>query len=217
MSEQVNRQVPTNLPGEAKQEESVKELRDIDYFKDISGTTINGRTKAHVTLRWYEKNSDGSETPIREVSSQKAVVHIIKRPGYINLYLDFGRRIDVDLHNTFNVIQEFFNPLNSVSYTEEEYENGIFNDGTQDRLVYFPMLSVYLSPVGKETEYIIIGANPACAHLTCRDVSGEPCVIVMTFEEGWFIVDTPDQIDMNELQREVMESMHSGEALNFMK
>ncbi len=211
----------TTNPGNPQHPGSAKPLvRDIDFFNDISGVNNAGRTKAIVSLRWYEKNSDGSETEVREIlPMQKPIVHIFKHPGYVNLHLDFGRRIDVDLNNTWNLIMDYYDPLNSVSYTEEELESGIFNngDGTPDRLVYFPLLQVLISPIGRETEYLITGVNPVCAHVTPRDLSGEPCVIQMTFEEDWFVVNSEiEKVDIEEMKREIIAEIQAGEAKNFM-
>ena len=193
--------------------------RDIDFMQDISGTNAAGHTKAIVSLRWYEKNSDGTETEVREVQIQKPVVYIMKRAGYVNLFLDFMRRIDVDLRNSWDLISAYFNPINSVSYTEEELESGIFNngEGTKDQLVYFPLLEVRLSPIGRELDYIIVGLNPASCSLAARDPSGEPCVLQMVFEESWFVVNSDlEQIDLKELELELIEEMKAGNTLDLM-
>lgn len=194
--------------------------RDIFYFNDISGLNAAGHTKAIINLRWYEKNSDGTETDIREITVQKPVVYIMKRPGYINLFLNFMRRIDVDLQNCWDLITDYFNPTNSVSYTEEEYESGLVsgNDGTEDRLVYFPLLEVRLSPIGKEMEYIVIGVNPASVSLAAPSPAGEPCVLQMVFEEDFFIVETElDQLDIEQMQREIIAELQEGSALDLMR
>lgn len=195
-------------------------IRDIDFFNDISGTNAAGRTKAIVSLRWFEKNSDNTETEIREIPMlQKPIVQISKHLGYVKLYLDFGRRIDVDFNNMYNMIMDFFSPLNSVSYTMEELETGVFNngDGTPDRLVYYPLLQIMLSPIGKETDYLIMGMNPFYFGVCPRDLSGEPTMIQMVFEDHWFVVDSKiDKIDVEEMKREVIEEIQSGEAKNFM-
>lgn len=198
---------------------SAQKKRDIDFMQDISGTNAAGHTKAIVNLRWYEKNSDGTETQIREVQMQKPIVYIMKRAGYVNLFLDFKRRIDVDLKNCWDLISAYFNPVNSVSYTEDELESGVFNNGagTMDRLVYFPLLEVRLSPIGRELEYIITGLNPASCSLAARDPSGEPCVLQMVFEESWFVVNSDlEQLDIREIEQEIIEEMKAGETLNLM-
>lgn len=194
--------------------------RDIEYFNDISGVNAAGRTKAILNLRWYEKNSDGTETEIREINVQKPVAYIMKRAGYVNLFLNFMRRIDVDLQNCWDLIMDYFNPANSVSYTEEEYETGVMcsEDGAPERLVYFPLLEVRLSPIGRETEYIIIGVNPASVSLAAPDPSGEPCVLQMVFEEDFFIAETDiEQLDMELLKREIMAELQDGTALDLMR
>lgn len=197
-----------------------KLVRETDFFNDISGTNVAGHTKAIVQLRWFEKNSDGTETEIREIPPmQKPIVYIAKHPGFVNLFLDFGRRIDVDLANSWNLLMDYFSPLNSVSYTEEEIEAGVFNngEGTEDRLVYFPLLQVRISPAGRETDYLIIGLNPVCCSISPRDLSGEPCVIQMTFEEDWFVVNSDiDKVDIEEVKRELIEEIEAGEARSFM-
>lgn len=194
--------------------------RDIAYFNDISGLNAAGHTKAILNLRWYEKNSDGTETEIREITVQKPVVYIMKRPGYVNLFLNFMRRIDMDLHNCWDLITDYFNPSNSVSYTEEEYESGLVfgEDGTPERLVYFPLLEVRLSPIGKEMEYIIIGVNPASVSLAAPNPSGEPCVLQMVFEEDFFIVENElEQMDIEQMKREIIAELQEGTALDLMQ
>ncbi len=194
-------------------------LRDIDFFNDISGTNGAGHSKATINLRWYEKNSDGTETEIREMVVQKPVVHIIKRPGYVNVFLDFSRRIDVDLNNAWTLISDYFSPLNSVSYTDEELESGIFNanDGRGDRMVYYPLLEVRMSPTGRETDYIIIGLNPVCANVTPKAVDGEPCVIQLAFDEAFFVVNSDlEPIDIEDIRRELIEEIQSGEFKDYM-
>ena len=213
-------QHPDTASQHGPQDAAQRSKRDIDYFKDISGPNAAGRTKATVSLRWFEKNSDGTETEVREIQPlQKPVVYITKRAGYTNLFLDFGRRIDVDLNNMWDLIMAYFDPINSVSYTEEELESGIYNNGEggEDRLVYFPLLQVRLSPIGRETEYIIVGLNPILPALSPRDPSGEPCVIQLAFEEDWFVADADlERIDMEEMKREVMEELKAGEAMRYM-
>lgn len=200
-------------------ENTQNQKRDIEYFQDISDVNAAGRTKAILNLRWYEKNSDGTETEIREINVQKPVVYIMKRAGYVNLFLNFMRRIDMDLQNCWDLITSYFHPANSVSYTQEEYETGVFysEDGTPERLVYFPLLEVRLSPIGRETEYIIIGVNPACVFLSAPNPSGEPCVLQMVFEEDFFIVETDlEQLDMELLKKEIIAELQDGTALNLM-
>lgn len=192
--------------------------RDIEYFKEISGRNVSGQTKAIIGLRWFEKNSDGSETEIQEVQMQKPIVYIIKRAGYVNVFLDFQRRNDVDLRNFWDLRTAYFDPSNSVSYTEEELDSGIYNNGpgTPDRLVYFPLLQLMISPIGKESQFIIVGLNPASITLSAPDPTGEPCVVHLIFEESFFVVnDELEKIDLETLYQEEIQLIESGEALNF--
>lgn len=196
-----------------------KLMRDIDFYNDISGKNAAGRSKATVGLRWFEKNSDGSETEVMEIEPiQKPIVNIVKRFGYVNVFLNYGRRIDVDLRNAWEMLMSYFSPVNSVSYTEEELESGVFNlgDGTPDRLVYFPLLQVIFSPVGHESEYVITGLNPVSVSITPIDITGEPCVIQMVFDDEWFFVSDVEQIDAEQIKQELIESIQQGEYQDYM-
>lgn len=193
--------------------------RDIDFFRDISGTNAANRTKALVNIRWFEKNSDGTETDIREVTFQKPIVNILKGAGYTHLYLDFMRDIDVDLRNAWELLAAFYHPANSVSYTPEELEAGVFFNplAGKEQLVYFPLVQVRISPLGKETEYLISGLNPLGYTLMPPQPGRQFCILDMIFVDEFFVVDSDiERVDMDALKAEAIDAIERGDLDSFM-
>lgn len=184
-----------------------KSRRDVKHMIDISGPTPEGRTKAHVILRYVEFFSDGTEKELDSVIIEKPIVYVFKHAGFVNVRLDFNSSGDLDLKYIYRILEDYSNPANSVSYLPEEAINGIYNDGEKDRLVYYPFITLALSPIDNESEYQIIGMNPLCYCLQPRDLtSPEPTVIQFTFDEDWFIIsDDVEPIDMEALYQEAYQ------------
>lgn len=179
-----------------------KSEKDREYLVDISGPGVGNRPKAHVIIRYFEQYHDGTTKDIQVLSFEKPIVNIFAHAGYTNVMLDFHSRSDQDLRMAWSLYTEYSNPINSVSYLPEEMERGFYTENGTEKMVYFPMLEVILSPIGKESEYEIHGLNPAFITLAPANVqSQEPCVMQFTFDSSWFhIVDQLEPIDYSLLK-----------------
>ncbi len=166
---------------------------------DISGPSADGRPKAHVLLHVYDKFHDGTEKEIHQpMMVIKPFVHIFKddEPGYINVALDFGHHNDMDLRVIWDFLMEYADPTNSVSYTAEELDSGAYETPEGKKMVYYPVLDLALSPVGREESYMIRGLNPAFFTLAPGNGIREVCVLQFTFpEESFFVVKDLDRVD----------------------
>lgn len=90
----------------------------------------------------------------------KPIINIFKHAGFVNVFLDFGSRDDMDLRVIWDVLTEYSRPANSVSYLPEELESGFYNTEDGPKMVYFPVLSLALSPIGREDSYMVHGYAP---------------------------------------------------------
>ena len=177
--------------------------RVADYYADISGPNHQGRPKARIMLRYYNSYSDGTETELASVVVEKPILSVFEHAAFVNVRMDFSQSIDLDLREIWDMLDKYSNPINSVSYTDEEMEAGYYSDEEGEHLVYFPMIDVIISPIGKEKEYALTGVNPAFYTLQPRDPSGEPCVLQLTFPSDWFVVTEKPEVDLDAIQREV--------------
>lgn len=191
-----------------KKEESI-------FINDISGyNTQTRKTKAHVVIRFLENNSDGTEDVIDTIHIDKPIVYIEQKNGHKEINLDFGSARDQDLQYIWKMLKDYSAPENSISYTIDEIETGIYNDGEADRLVYFPSIQINLRPIGKESDYEMIAFNPLLYSLKPGYIPvsqpgkvPEPSMISFMVEDEFFVITTDlDYIDMNSLQQEVLLS-----------
>lgn len=189
-------------------------MRDRDYFEDISGTGIGGRPKAHVVLRYYHKYMDETFDDLEVLSFDKPIVRVFKHAGFVNVFLDFGRREDIDLRMSWRLLEDYSSPINSVDYLPEEIESGYYEDALGRHKVYIPLIELVLSPIGKEDKYELQGYNPVFFSLSPSGPDyPEPCVLQLTFMDHSFSVfNLLEQLDIHELENEVM--MEIAEEMN---
>lgn len=180
---------------------------EAQYFADISGENEFGRPKARFMMRYYISYSDGTEDEIENLVIEKPIFSIFKHAGFVNVRMDFEQSIDQDLRDVWEMLEEYSQPINSVSYLPEEIESGYYTDSTGEHLVFFPMIDLTISPIGKEKDYVMLGINPAFYTLQPRDPSGVPCVIQLTFPEDWFVVTESPTLDVDDIQREVVQEL----------
>lgn len=183
---------------------------DVERFIAISGTTAQGRPKAHVLLNYYEQYSDGSTKEIQMLSMDKPIVSIFKHAGFVNVYLDFGSRTDMDLRVMWELLSEYKRPANSVSYLPEELESGFYETPEGPKMVYFPVLDLVLSPIGQEDSFMIHGYNPAFFTLAPNNTFSEACVVQFTFQEDTFtVVNELDRLDPSRINSEIAEELEA--------
>ena len=182
------------------------------YMADISGPAEGKRPKAHVVLRYFEQFHDGTTRDIHAITIDKPIVTVFEHPGYVNILLDFRSRNDMDLRMFWGILTDYRNPLNSVNYLPEELESGFYTINGKQEMVYFPMLEVILSPIGRESEFEMHALNPAFFTLAPADVfNPEPCVIQLTFDAAWFhVFDDLRPIDPSHLRNEIYHELEQG-------
>lgn len=185
-------------------------------YVDISGVAPGNRPKAHVMFRYYEQYSDGSTRDIQVISIDKPIVSVFKHPGFVNVLLDFHQRTDMDLRMVWSMLTDYSNPINSIDYLPEELESGFYEENGEKKMVFFPLLELTLSPIGRENEFQMHGVNPAFFSLSSNSpVEIEPCVLQLTFPESWFIVDEElGHIDLNEMKRDIMDELSAEMGMN---
>lgn len=186
--------------------------RDVERLIDISGSVGSGRPKAHMFLRHYVQYFDGSTRDIETAPIDKPIVNIFQHAGFVNVYLDFGRQSDMDLKVVWDIIQAFTDVRNSVSYLPEELQSGVYMTESGPKMVYYPVLELILSPIGREDEYAIHGYNPAFVTLAPNGPNGEICVLQLTFpEETFSVVNHPYEMDPSRIQAEIKEELEAEE------
>lgn len=194
-----------------------KAVHPFERYLDISGPDQYGKPKAHIVLNHSIRYSDGSSDELQEISvSQKPIVNIFRHAGYVNVLLDFKTRNDRDLYLVWELLQEYSRPINGVAWLPEEIETGYYTDENgEQQMVYFPMLELALIPVGKETEYQLLGVNPLFFTLQPNGPSGEPCVLQFTFLDSWFnVVEKSDNgVDLEAIRDEVMQELAFEQAI----
>ena len=183
--------------------------RDTERFVDISGPGVAGHPKAHVLFRQYEQYSDGTEVERQVLSFDKPILNVFKHAGYVNVYLDFGSIDDIDLRMVWGMLSDYSRAEQSVSYLPEELESGKYIDmDGEERLVYFPVIDLVISPIGRESEYQLHGYNPIFFTLGPKDLRGEACVLQLTFNEEWFVViNDLEPVDYNLIHHEILQEL----------
>jgi len=77
-------------------------------------------------------------------------------------------------------------------------------------MIFYPMLELAISPVQKETEFMILGMNPLTFTLAPNNPkSREACVLQFTFAEEWFHVSENLNVDLYEIHQEVMNEIEA--------
>ena len=184
--------------------------RELDYILDISGENAQKKSKAHTFIKYYELFPfDGSERVLMELEFTKPIVKILHQLGYYHVYLDFGSANDMDLRMTYDLIKRYEKPASSVYWLPEEIESGLYMDEEgRQRKIYYPMVSLSLLPIGKETIYQMHGFNPLLFDLTAGDIKGTPSVMHFVFDENTFeILDQKIEFSMNEIRLEAEEEL----------
>lgn len=198
----------SNMPSDKKGQSIPKPAQ---RFVEISGEEYGGRPKAHVMLRYFEDYSDGSTRDLQVLNIDKPIVSVFKHPGYVNVLLDFKQARDMDLRMVWSMLKDYSNPINSMDYLPEEMESGYYEENGTQKLVFFPLLELTLSPIGRENEFQMHGVNPVFFQLGPKSPAElDPCVLQFVFPEEWFIVDEmKNGIDLQQLKHEVMDELQS--------
>ena len=184
--------------------------KELDYILDISGENAQKKSKAHTFIKYYELFPiDGTERVLMELEFTKPIVKILHNIGYYHVFLDFGSANDMDLRMTYDLLKRFEKPASSVFWLPEEIESGLYIDEEgRQRKIYYPMVSLSLLPIGKETIYQMHGFNPLLFDLTAGDIKGTPSVIHFVFDENTFeILDQKIEFSMNEIRLEAEEEL----------
>ena len=195
-----------------------KKKRDRYYFDDISGSNKRSQPKAHVILRYIHQYIDGTYEELEVLSFDKPVLNVFKHTGFVNVCLDFGRRTDADLRMCWSLLKDYANPLNSIDFTPEEIDEGYYIDPVRGKQkVYIPVLSLILSPIGREDEYELHGVNPIFSTLSPSGPDKqEPCVLQLTFSDMDFEVrDNLAPLDYSEIENEVSEEFANNGQLRY--
>lgn len=189
-----------------------KTPRAKDRYIELSGPDDYGRPKAHVVLSYLNQYSDGTSTILHTLTiPRKPIVNIFCHDDHVNVTLDFLSPRDADLAMVWQLLETYSRPINSVDWLPEELESGIYTDEEgNERMVFFPMLQLTLSPINREMEFGITGLSPLFFTLQPNGPSGEPCVLQLTFNRELFFVTESDQIEgvnAEQLRQEVAEEM----------
>lgn len=180
-------------------------------YEEISGLDEYSRPKAQVALAYGKCYNDGEFQVKQElILPRKPVVYVFKHAGFVNVMLDFLSNTDGDLRMAWDLVQNYSQPKNSVDWSMEELDNGFYIDASgKEQKIYFPMLELVLSPVGREEEFQFQGRNPAFYTLQPNNPTGGPCVLQFTFTEDWFVLieEGIDHVDIDTIRNEIMEEM----------
>ena len=182
--------------------ESIPKIRlDLQRVKDICGATADGRPKAHIVMRYYDLYSNGYEQVHDVYELTKPVVNIFMSANDVDVRLYFESPRDQDLKAIWDIFERCRDASNSVWYTPEEVEAGTTEDG---RLVYFPTIDISFLPIGKETEYQIIGYNPFFPTLEPLSPASQfPSVLhFLIHEEAFIVVDDLEPVSIDEIVAE---------------
>lgn len=192
---------------------------------EVSGLNEYDSPNAQLVFVHSNRYSDGTSVIIQQLDlPQKPVIQCFKHAGYVNVLIDFLSRDDVDLAMVWDLLSVYSNPENSIDWSEEELETGIYTDADgQANMVYFPMLELVILPSAKLNLQLpaelfqLHGMNPLFYTLQPNGPKGEPCVLQLTFAEDWFVLeDDIAPLDMEQIRNEVMEelAMELGAGIN---
>ena len=187
------------------------EQHKVNRYVEISGLNEYFRPKAHVALAYGNCYSDGQFQVKQELLLPvKPVVHVFKHAGFVNVMLDFLSPDDGDLAMAWDLLSSYSRPENSIDWSLEALNDRVYIDENgNEQMIYFPMLELILSPIGKEDEYQFQGRNPAFFTLQANSPKGDPCVLQFTFTEDWFtlIEEGIDPVNIDSIRQEIMEEM----------
>lgn len=199
---------------EAKQPKRNNHL--IQSMIEVSGLNEYDIPNAQLVFVHSNRYSDGSSVILQQLDlPQKPVVQCFKHAGYVNVLIDFLSRDDVDLAMVWDLLSTYSNPENSIDWSEEELETGVYTDSEgQPCMVYFPMLELVILPSFRlnlqspKEMFQLHGMNPLFYTLQPNGPKGEPCVLQLTFAEDWFVLeDDLAPVDIEQIRNEVMEEL----------
>ncbi len=164
--------------------------RDQERYMEISGPDRSGHTKGRLFMRHYLQYSDGTTKEIEELEMVKPIINIFSAGGYVNLFLEFKSRTDVDLAKAFACIQRYFDTSNGVTFTEDEMTQGFYtNEVGEDEQVFTPVLEISISPLGHEFEYMIHGFRPLLYAMVGREPENDLNILELVFKDKLFLID----------------------------
>lgn len=182
--------------------------RDKERFVALSGPGPNGRPKARLLLRHYIMYSDGTDQELDSMVMEKPILSIFQHAGYVSVSMDFKRVIDQDLSMAWKILKNYDRPENSVSWLPEEIDSGYYLDENGDeKMVYFPMIDLTISPIGQETEYSMTGLNPVMYTLRPGSPTGEVTVLELIFSDEFFVVADTSSLNYDQIQAEAMSEL----------
>lgn len=200
---------PVAMPGDTEESPEQRTAREKNYFEDISGSDGRGHPKAHVVFRYSQQYSDGTNREFESATIDKPIVLVYRIGNYKYVRLNFRSKNDVDLRIFWSMLQHYRKVENSACFSLEELEAGCYTDESgQLHMTSFPTIELVLSPNGKETEYQLIGVNPAYFTLQPDNETREPCVLEFVFDQKWFnVIDQIGYVDMAALEQEAIEEL----------
>lgn len=182
--------------------------REEALFADISGENNFGRPKARIMLRYYTLYSDGTEEEHQALIVEKPILSVFKHAGFVNVRMDFRQVIDQDLLEIWEMLESYSDPMNSVSYSPEELDSGVYKgeDG-KEYLVHFPTVDLTISPINNERAYAMTGINPAFYTLQPNRPAGPLSVLELTFQDDLFVITRDLQLDPDAIQHEALQEL----------
>lgn len=182
-------------------------VRPQQRLMEISGADRLGKTKATCFLRSYLHYSDGTTKEVEEMQLNKPIVNIFASGGFVNVFLEFGRRTDEELNLAFDMITRYMSASNSAVFLPDEVAQGYFiNEAGEDELVYYPILELAISPLGHEREYMIHGYRPLLYGMVGPTPTSDLTTLQIVFKDNLFIVDEhAGSIDYAAVERDAME------------
>lgn len=179
----------TSLDGILDEARAVRE-RYLGFIRDISGADSRGNGKARVLLRIYEMYQDKTEgREIERLEFIKPVVSVMHSLGKFHVSIDFLDMENADLIKTFELYQRYVDLLSFATFLPEEVENGYYKDirGNMHK-IYYPMFSMTLTPLDKESAFEMTGYYPDEPVYTPSKLKSMPTMLQFTFDEETFVI-----------------------------
>ena len=184
------------------------------YFTEISGPGVGSHPKAHVVLRHYHQYHDGTQRDIQIYSVDKPILTVFTNGPFVYVAMNYRYHDDIDLRMAWRMLADYRDPLNSVSYLDEEVKSGYYMENGEKKMVHYPMLELILSPIGSEDKFEMHGLNPLMFNLgPASPTDPEICVLQLTFDAGWFqTFDNLQPLDAAQLRAELLHEMENDSA-----
>lgn len=169
-----------------------------DLILACSGKSESGNPKCMFTLFNEVWGMDDSKTTIDDLFIDKPELRIFKHAGYVQVDFIYESARDMDLYFQHKFIEDFSQSENSVDYTEEELEKGIYIDENgYEKPVKFPNLILNIIPRELKEKYYIMGFNPIFSCLQPLEPEGEIKMIRLVFNEEDFLFLEADSENLN--------------------